>query len=127
MKKLMASFVAMALLVVSLSGCNSIMEDKIPATAEITTSEGDAYVVNSVNGTNKNVSGATYAVTYAPFLLSLTDGESATIYFYCPACGHEENDTISAPFAKLYKCECPEKMGKNGAAREYICITTSTK
>lgn len=128
MRKIMAIIVAMAL--VAMSGCGItklLKEDKVPATAEITTSKGEAYVINSVNGANKTVSGATYAVTYAPVLLCLADGEEATIHFACPACGYEVEDTITAPFAKLYWCECPEEIDDSGNAREYISVTTSIK
>ena len=128
MKKFAMIFVAIAI-VISMSGCKlSIFKvDDVPATAEITTTEGDAYVVNSVNGANKTVSGASYAVSHAPVSLHLADGEKATIHFVCSACGYEVEDTIIAPFAKLYHCECPEKIDENGNACEYISITASTK
>ena len=129
MKKIMAIILAMAL-VVSMSGCGitkMFKEDKVPATAEITTTGGGAYVINSVNGTNKTVSGASYAVNYAPVSLCLADGEEATIHFVCPACGYEVEDTFTAPFSKLYACQCPEEIDNSGNAREYISIATSIK
>lgn len=123
-KTLTLTLIILSMLISGCSITTFFKEDKNPAIAEITTTGGCAYVVHSVNGSNKTISGSTYAITHAPVFLGLDNGEEATIHFVCHSCGYEVEDTIIAPFAKLYSCDCPEAIGENGNAREYISISS---
>lgn len=117
MKKLIVIFCSITMIL--LTGCG---KDTVPAIAEITTSSGTAIVFTSLNGAGYTYSGAQRAEANE-LRLELADGESATVHFYCSKCEHDETETIEAPFAKMFSCECPEEMDDSGNAREYIAIT----
>jgi len=99
----------------------SFKQDTEPATIEITTSTGKAAIVNSINGAGYNRSGIQRAKDSC-INLELEPEETATIHFQCEACGFDETETITAPYAKMWQCNCPEEIDADGNVREYVDI-----
>ena len=133
MKKRLFFCFATALLLV---GCGKSREkdyslvatpkDTIPAVAEVTTSLGNSYVVNSVNGSGYKVSGSTRATLASNKLaFPMYDDETATIHFYCDSCKYDVTETVHAPFAKMFACNCPDDDvdKSSNTVREYLSVT----
>ena len=49
-------------------------------------------------------------------------GETAHIVFKCDACGNEQEFNIDQPWSDIISCDCPEKINKDGNAKEYAAI-----
>ena len=107
----------------TLTGCGNIENmfkfDEIHATASITTSSGDAFVVESMNKQEISVMNQ--------IRWELAKGETAVVDFECLACKNKQKFEISTPWAKTIACDCPEKLDSNGNQREYITIAMSYK
>ena len=87
-KKMMVTVVTMMAIAMSLTGCGNLFrEDDKHATVSVTTSDGQAYVFQSVNGSNCTVSGKEKALRECKFNLNLKTGETAHIVLKCEACG----------------------------------------
>lgn len=106
----------------SMCGCSSLLyQDNNPAIAEITNESGSAYIVLSNNGLGYVYSGKKRAFNNDA-MMSLNEGEKFTAHFFCNSCGHDETCESTAPFSKLFECDCPEDGGKNHNAKEYIVL-----
>lgn len=112
--------------VVALTGCDSLRKDDTHATVSLTTSTGQAYAGGSYNGAGLNHSGQEIALRNKAQLI-LKKGETAVVKFYCDACGNEQEYEVSEPWAETLSCDCPEKIDKNGNAKEYTSIIISFK
>ena len=78
-KKMMVTVVTMMAIAMSLTGCgNPFRKDDKHATVSVTTSDGQAYVFQSVNGSNCTVSGKENALQHHKFNLNLKTGETAS-------------------------------------------------
>ena len=97
-------------------------KDEDNATVSVTTSDGQAYVYQSVNGSDSIFSGKEYALRYFKKEIDMKIGETIHIVFECDACGNKQEIEIDSAFAGVIQCECPEKMDENGNAREYIAF-----
>ena len=124
MKKNIMVTVLMALIVMNLTGCNLIRQDKEHATLSVTTSDGKSYVGQTVNGSNATVSGKTLALEHKS-KLRLKDGQTAHIIFTCEACGDKQEFDIDRPWSEVLHCKCPEDIDENGNAKEYSAIVIS--
>ena len=125
-KKMMVTVVTMMAIAMSLTGCeNPFREDDKHATVSVTTSDGQAYVFQSVNGSNSVVSGKENALRYHKFNLNLKTGETAHIVFKCDTCGNNQEFEVSKPWADVIFCDCPEEIDENNNAREYAAIEVS--
>ena len=123
MKRMLKKIVTMMIIVVALTGCsNPFRKDDKHATVSMTTSEGQAYVFQSVNGSNATISGKELALRNGKIKFNLKTGETAHIVFKCDACGNEQKFDIDNAWADVISCDCPEKIDKDGNAREYAAI-----
>ena len=123
MKRMLKKIVTMMIMVVALTGCsNPFRKDDKHATVSVTTSDGQAYVFQSVNGSNATVSGKELALRNGKININLKTGETAHIVFKCDACGNEQKFDIDNAWADVISCDCPEKIDKDGNAREYSAI-----
>lgn len=123
MKKVIMTAVTIMMMVVALTGCsNPFRKDDKHATVSMTTSDGQAYVFQSVNGSNATVSGKELALTNYKVNLNLKKGETVHIKFKCNACKNKQEFDIDQPWADVISCDCPEKINKEGNAREYAAI-----
>ena len=124
MKRMLKKIVTMMIIVVALTGCsNPFRKDDKHATVSMTTSDGQSYVFQSVNGSNATVSGKELALKKkykANF--NLKTGETVHIVFKCDACGNEQKFDIDNAWSDVISCDCPEKIDKDGNAREYSAI-----
>lgn len=126
MKKMITAVVTMMVMVIALTGCsNPLRKDDKHATVSVTTSDGQSYVGQSVNGSNATVSGKELALRNGKFTVNLKTGETAHIVFKCDACGNEQEFDINEPWSDVLACDCSEKIDKNGNAREYSAIEVS--
>lgn len=122
-KKMMVTVVTMMAIAMSLTGCGNLFrEDDKHATVSVTTSDGQAYVFQSVNGSNATISGKELALRNGKIKFNLKTGETAHIVFKCDACGNEQKFDIDNAWADVISCDCPEKIDKDGNAREYAAI-----
>ena len=122
-KKMMVTVVTMMAIAMSLTGCGNLFrEDDKHATVSVTTSDGQAYVFQSVNGSNSTLSGKEKALLKCKFNLNLKTGETAHIVFKCDECGNEQEFDIDKAWSDVIGCDCPEKIDKDGNAREYSAI-----
>ena len=122
-KKMMVTVVTMMAIAMSLTGCgNPFRTDDKHATASVTTSDGQAYVFQSVNGSNATVSGKELALRNGKINFNLKTGETAHIVFKCDECGNEQEFDIDNAWSDVIGCDCPEKMDENGNVREYAAI-----
>ena len=125
-KKMMVTVVTMMAIAMSLTGCgNPFRKDDKHATVSVTTSDGQAYVFQSVNGSNCTVSGKENALQHHKFNLNLKTGETAYIVFKCDTCGNNQEFEVSKPWADVIFCDCPEEIDENNNAREYAAIEVS--
>ncbi len=125
-KKMMVTVVTMMAIAMSLTGCgNPFRTDDKHATVSVTTSDGQAYVFQSVNGSNCTVSGKEDALQHHKFNLNLKTGETAYIVFKCDTCGNNQEFEVSKPWADVIFCDCPEEIDENNNAREYAAIEVS--
>lgn len=123
MKRMLKKIVTMMIIVVALTGCsNPFRKDDKHATVSMTTSDGQAYVFQSVNGSNATVSGKELALKNGKINFNLKTGEKAHIVFKCDACGNEQKFDIDNAWSDVISCDCPEKIDKDGNAREYSAI-----
>lgn len=123
MKKLIMMVVMMMVLVSILTGCSDLhRKDEDNATVSVTTSDGQAYVYQSVNGSDSIFSGKEYALRYFKKEIDMKIGETIHIVFECDACGNKQEIEVDSAFAGVIQCDCPEKMDENGNAREYIAF-----
>lgn len=122
-KKMMVTVVTMMAIAMSLTGCgNPFRTDDKHATVSVTTSDGQAYVFQSVNGSNATVSGKELALRNGKINFNLKTGETAHIVFKCDECGNEQEFDIDNAWSDVIGCDCPEKMDENGNVREYAAI-----
>ena len=125
-KKMMVTVVTMMAIAMSLTGCGNLFRtDDKHATVSVTTSDGQAYVFQSVNGSNCTVSGKEDALQHHKFNLNLKTGETAYIVFKCDTCGNNQEFEVSKPWADVIFCDCPEEIDENNNAREYAAIEVS--
>ena len=123
MKRILKTIVTMMIMVVMLTGCsNPFRKDEKNATVSITTSDGQAHVYKSVNGSDATVSGKEYALRKEKIKVNMKTGETAHIVFKCDACGNEQEFNIDQPWSDIISCDCPEKINKDGNAKEYAAI-----
>lgn len=122
-KKIVVTVLTTMLIAMMLTGCsNPFRKDDKHATVSVTTSDGQAHVFQSVNGSNTTVSGKELALRTGKINFNLKTGETAHIVFKCDACGNEQEFDINQPWADVISCDCPEKINKDGNAREYSAI-----
>lgn len=125
-KKMMVTVVTMMAIAMSLTGCgNPFRKDDKHATVSVTTSDGQAYVFQSVNGSNATVSGKELALRNGKINFNLKTGETAHIVFKCEACGNEQEFNVAEPWSDVIFCDCPEEIDENNNAREYAAIEVS--
>lgn len=121
-KKIVCMFAVASLL--SLTACaDTYQKDCDHAYAEITTSDGVAYVVVSYHGNNYYYEGKRQetAVEKAT-TVSVEDGVTANVHFHCSQCGYDEVlEDEKVPYARLFSCECNGAVGSENP-REYIAI-----
>ena len=123
-KKMMVTVVTMMAIAMSLTGCgNPFRKDDKHAT--VTTSDGQAYVFQSVHGSNATVSGKELALRNGKINFNLKTGETAHIVFKCEACGNEQEFNVAEPWSDVIFCDCPEEIDENNNAREYAAIEVS--
>ena len=123
MKRMLKKIVTMMIMVVALTGCsNPFRKDDKHATVSMTTSDGQSYVFQSVNASNATVSGKELALRNGKINFNLKTGETAHIVFKCDACGNEQKFDIDNVWSDVISCDCPEKIDKDGNAREYAAI-----
>lgn len=123
MKRMLKKIVTMMIMVVALTGCsNPFRKDDKHATVSMTTSDGQSYVFQSVNASNATVSGKELALKNGKINFNLKTGETAHIVFKCDACGNEQKFDIDNAWSDVISCDCPEKIDKDGNAREYSAI-----
>ena len=123
MKKIIMAVITTMLIGMMLTGCsNPFRKDDKHATVSVTTSDGQAYVFQSVNGSNATVSGKELALRNCKIKFNLKTGETAHIVFKCDACGNEQEFDIDNAWSDVISCDCPEKIDKDGNAREYSAI-----
>ena len=123
MRKIIMAVLTTMLIGMMLTGCsNPFRKDDKHATVSMTTSDGQAYVFQSVNGSNATVSGKELALRNGKINFNLKTGETAHIVFKCDACGNEQKFDIDNAWSDVISCDCPEKIDKNGNAREYSAI-----
>ena len=111
------------LAITTLSGCasNIFRTDNLHATVTITTSYGETYVDQSVNGSNSSWSGKKIALA-EKLKVNLKKGNTAHITFKCDTCGNEQEFDVDQPWSGVLSCDCPEKMNKDGNIKEYSAI-----
>ena len=126
-KKMMVTVVTMMAIAMSLTGCgNPFRKDDKHATVSVTTSDGQAYVFQSVNGSNATVSGKELALRNGKINFNLKTGETAHIVFKCEACGRQDKEfNVEEPWSDVIFCDCPEEIDENNNAREYAAIEVS--
>ena len=123
MRKIIMTVLTTMLIGMMLTGCgNPFRKDDKHATVSVTTSDGQAYVFQSVNSSNSVVSGKENALRHYKFNLNLKTDETAHIVFKCDTCGNNQEFEVSKPWADVIFCDCPEKMDENGNVREYAAI-----
>ena len=123
MRKIIMAVLATMLIGMMLTGCsNPFRKDDKHATVSMTTSDGQSYVFQSVNGSNATVSGKELALRNGKINFNLKTGETAHIVFKCDACGNEQEFDIDNAWSDVISCDCPEKIDKDGNAREYSAI-----
>lgn len=123
MKRMLKTIVTMMIMVVALTGCsNPFRKDDKHATVSVTTSDGQAHVFQSVNGSNATVSGKELALRTGKINFNIKKGETAHIVFKCDACGNEQEFDINQPWSDVISCDCPEEVDEDGNAREYSAI-----
>lgn len=123
MKRMLKTIVTMMIMVVALTGCSNLSrKDDTNATVSITTSDGQAYVYRSVNGSDATVSGKEYALRKDKIKVNMKTGETAHIKFKCNACKNKQEFDIDQPWSDIISCDCPEKIDKDGNAKEYVAI-----
>ena len=123
MRKIIMTVLTTMLIGMMLTGCsNPFRKDDKHATVSMTTSDGQAYVFQSVNGSNATVSGKELALKDYKANLNLKTGETAHIVFKCETCGNEQEFDIDQPWADIISCDCPETINKDGNAKEYAAI-----
>lgn len=123
MRKIIMTVLTTMLIGMMLTGCsNPFRKDDKHATVSMTTSDGQAYVFQSFNGSNATVSGKELALRTGKINFNLKTGETAHIVFKCDACGNEQEFDIDNAWSDVISCDCPEKIDKDGNAREYSAI-----
>lgn len=123
MRRVIMAVLATMLMGMMLTGCsNPFRTDDAHATVSVTTSDGQAHVFQSVNGTNATVSGKELALRERKTNFNLKTGETAHIVFKCDACGNEQEFDINQPWSDVISCDCPEEIDEDGNAREYSAI-----
>ena len=123
MRKIIMAVLTTILIGMMLTGCsNPFRKDNVHATVSVTTSDGQAYVFQSVNGANRTVSGKEIALRNGGNTLNLKTGETAHITFKCDACENEQTFDIDSAWADVLSCDCPVKIDEAGNAREYTAI-----
>ena len=122
MRKIIMTVLTTMLIGMMLTGCNPFRKDDKHATVSVTTSDGQAYVFQSVNGSNATVSGKELALRNGKINFNLKTGETAHIVFKCDACGNEQKFDINHAWSDVISCDCPEKIDEEGNAREYSAI-----
>ena len=126
MKKIIMVVVTMMALVATLTGCsNPLKKDDKHATVSITTSDGRAYVFQTVNGSNATISGKELALKNCKVSLNLETGENAHIVFKCDDCGNEQKFDINQSWSDVIHCDCPEELDEKGNAKEYAAIVVT--
>ena len=122
MKNIIMTVLTTMILGLMLTGCDAFRQDGKNATVSVTTSSGQSYVYQSVNGSSSTLSGKELALKDYKLKLNLKTGETAHIVFKCEACGNEQEFDIDNAWADVISCDCPEKLDKDGNAREYAAI-----
>lgn len=123
MKKMIMLVVTIMVMAVALTGCNNpFKKDDQHATVSITTSDGRAYVFQSVNGSNATISGKELALKKCKVNFNMETGESAHIIFKCDACGNKQEIDIDQPWSDVIHCDCPEEIDEKGNSKEYAAI-----
>ena len=123
MKKVILLVVTTMIMGITLTGCsNSTRKDEQHATVTLTTSDGQAYVYQSVNSSNSVLSGKTYALQYAKKEINMKTGETIHITFKCDACKNVQEIDVDNAWADVIHCDCPEEMDEHGNAKEYIAF-----
>ena len=107
---------------VTLTACTQ--RDNEHAVVTLTTSSGEAYLWDSVNGSGATITGRELAFRNQSNL-TLKEGETATITFKCDTCGDSQEYVIDYPWSAMLYCNCPEEPNAEGNLREYtsICIS----
>ena len=123
MRKLIMVVVTIMVMAVALTGCsNPFRKDDQHATVSITTSDGRAYVFQTVNGSNATISGKELALKDYKLKVNLKTDETAHVVFKCDACGNKQEIDIDQPWSDVIHCDCPEEIDEKGNAREYAAI-----
>lgn len=113
MKKMIMVVVTIMVMAVALTGCNNpFREDDQHATVSITTSDGRAYVFQSVNGSNATISGKELALKKCKVNFNMETGESAHIIFKCDACGNKQEIDIDQSWSDVIHATVQKKLTK---------------
>jgi hypothetical protein len=129
MKRFM-SLVTIMLVLLGLASCSvedfNYKEDTQYAYAEVTTSDGQAFVFRSKHGRNayyEKLRGAK-VIQYVNEII-ISEKDTATVHFFCEECGYEEVlEGVKAPSARVFQCECKENLNEQ-ARKEYIAVCIS--
>ena len=125
MKKISIILVIVATMVLALTGCgDSFRHDENHAKVIMTTASGYSDVTRSFNGAGKTISGQELALRNKGNF-SLKRGDKLHLTFECEACGDIQEFDIENAWAKIISCKCPEKIDKNGNAKEYYAISVN--
>lgn len=119
MKKFCMMMIVAILMCFILTGC--LRQDRNHASVGLKLSNGVACVAESYNGAGMTLSGQQIALKHVSNIV-LEEGETAELTFKCNACGNNQKYEIDAPWAEILSCDCPEKIDKNGNAKEYLAI-----
>ena len=114
------AWVALVMFVVVVGVCQFLNADEKHATVTISAG-GEVEFMESVNGTTSIHSGEEIALRNV-CKVTMAEGESIQLGFYCPACRNEQQEIIDYPCLKIVHCDCPEKGDENGEAKEYFAL-----
>ena len=123
MKKFAAIIVTAIITMLMLTGC-SFHNDTEPAIVEITTTDGRTYLSYSFNNSWNTVDPLKAAMQNC-LKINLEEGEEANLHFYCNACGHDEEYSVSEAESKLFQCDCPTQGDDEGNLKEYLVVLIS--
>lgn len=126
MKKIISILVTVATVMsTTLTGCvNTFREDKNHAKVSWYTTSGLSGNTRSFNGAGLAGSGQDIALQ-SKFDATLKKGDKLHLVFECEACGDLQEFDIEEAWAKTISCKCPEKIDKDGNAKEYFAISVS--
>ena len=116
MKKVVPFIIIVAFILTACGSAEQVVANDEAARIEIISSTGQILSATSYTQPSKEFANEN------PILITMDDGEIATVYFICEACGHVEEVIMVAPSREVISCACPKNGNGDGNTRKYVAV-----